>query len=90
MEVPEQKGKRSFINALSPYTSDLNINQFQKIMKRVNNCKASAWKCSSCPLSTFKRCYAKTVEVLQKEAFLKYRDRPEWKKEQERINKETK
>jgi len=90
MKPPKQKGKRRFINALSPDLSDTNIGQFQKIMKRVNNCNATSWKCSSCPLPVYKKCYAKTVRVLQMEAFKKYRDRPEYKKEQEKINKEMK
>ena len=80
MQPPKQKGKRRFINALSPDTSDTNINRFQKIMKRVNNCKASSWKCSACPLSVSKKCYSKAARVLLIEALKKYGDTPQMKR----------
>ena len=88
MDIPIQKGKRRFINTLSPNTSDVNIDQFQKVMKRVNNCNTSAWKCQACHLPVYKRCYGKAVHEIQMMALAKYKDDPRWRKEQNRIDNE--
>ena len=88
LSKPNTKGKRRIIKAISTDTSDLNIDRYQQIVKRANNCKASSWKCSSCHVPTINKCYAKARKALENMAFLKYRDRPEYKKEQEKIEKE--
>jgi len=82
------KGKRKIFSVFDPNSNDLNIPQVQVLMKRINNCKATSWKCTSCPIRISSRCFAKVRQYLNTQAMLKYRDRPEYKKEQEKINRE--
>ena len=90
MQVPKKKlkGKRRLLRQFKPDVSDTNIAYIQKRMKRANNCKATSWKCSSCSIPTLAKCYAKMEYDLQMEAMKKYKDRKEYKKEQEKINRE--
>jgi len=90
MQVPKEKlkGKRLILRQFVPETSDLNIPHIQQLMKKINNCKASSWKCKTCPIGRLAKCFAKVTHHLNMEAFLKYRNKPEYKKEQEKINRE--
>ncbi len=85
---PNTKGKRRIVKALSPDVSDVNISQYQKIVKRANNCNATSWKCSSCTVPQINRCQAKAQNAINMMAFKKYHDRPEYRKEQEKIDSE--
>ena len=87
-QKPNTKGKRRIIKAISSDTSDVNIDRYQQIVKRANNCKASSWKCSSCHVPTINKCYTKARRALEMMAFQKYHNRPEYRKEQEKKNKE--
>lgn len=90
MQVPKEKlrGKRQVLNLFEPDVSDLNIPHIQRLMKKINNCKATSWKCKSCPIPTLARCFSNVTKYLQMEAFKKYRNKPEYKKQQEKINRE--
>ncbi len=80
MQVPKQKGKRKIINILSPSESDLNNRDYQKVLQRTNNCKATSWRCSQCPIKTHMECVRKVQEYYQMEAFKKYKDDPRYRK----------
>jgi len=90
VQVPQEKlrGKRQVLRRFEPDISDVNIPEIQKRMRRANNCKATSWKCSSCPIPVLAKCFNKMVQDLQMEVFKKYKDRPEYKKQQEKINRE--
>jgi hypothetical protein len=53
---------------------------FQKRMRRVNNCKATSFKCAYCHFKIRMRCFKKTVKSFQLEALQKYGDTPQMKK----------
>lgn len=60
-------------------------------MKSLNNCIiVGVIGCSSCHLPKFARCWEKVRKELQFEAFMKIKDTPQFKREQERINNEIK
>ena len=85
---PNTKGKRRIVKTLGSDVSDVNISQYQKIVKRANNCKATSWKCGSCSVPQINRCQAKAQNAINTMAFKKYHDRPEFRKEQEKIDNE--
>ena len=82
MEVPEKlkKGKNVLIKVLTPNSSEINMPAFQKRMRRVNNCNATSWKCSSCHFKTRMNCFNKTIKSFQLEALQKYGDTPQMRK----------
>jgi len=85
MSLKILKGKRSIVNVIAS-NPDL-----QKRMRIANNCKSVGyWGCSNCTIPTLARCFKKVRNDLMLEAFIKYRDHPNYKKEQEKINKELK
>lgn len=80
MQVPEQKGKRKIINLLSPSASDLESSEFQKVLRRTTNCKATSWKCTQCTVRQLSVCIGKVRDYYQMEAFKKYKDDPKYRK----------
>ena len=68
--LPNTKGKRRIIKALGTGVADVNISEYQKVVKRANNCKATSWKCQSCPVPTINRCQAKAQKALNMRALL--------------------
>jgi hypothetical protein len=77
MKLPQ--GQHKIFNVLSPSSSEIDMPQFQKIMRRVNNCKATLWKCSTCHFSQRSICLHKVKHELQMEALRKYGDTPQMK-----------
>jgi hypothetical protein len=87
MKLPQ--GQHKIINVLSPNSSELDMPQFQILMRRANNCKATLWKCSACNFKKRADCLAKVRNHLQMEALKKYGDTPQMKQAiDERIKKE--
>jgi len=85
MSLKILKGKRSIVNVIASSP------ELQKRMRIANNCKAAGyWGCGNCTIPTLARCFKKVRNDLMFEAFIKYRDYPNYKKEQEKINKELK
>jgi hypothetical protein len=77
MKLPQ--GQHRIIKVLSPSSSELDMPQFQKIMRRVNNCKATLWKCSVCHFAQRSICLSNVRNHLQIEALKKYGDTPQMK-----------
>lgn len=83
--MDDLKGKRAIIKAF-----DKNPNLLRR-MKELNNCIiVGTLGCSSCHIPKFARCWEKVRRELQREAFLKFRNTPQFKKEQERLENEIK
>ena len=82
MDVPKnyKQGKNTLINVLTPDSKEINMPVFQKRMKRVNNCKATSWKCATCIPKKRWVCFQNTVKSFQLEALQKYGDTPQMKK----------
>lgn len=78
--LPDKKGKRKIINLLSPSSSDVNNSDFQRLLKRINNCKATYWKCGQCTVKQLSKCIDSVRQHYQMKAFLKYKDDPEYRK----------
>lgn len=76
------KGKRAIINIIA---KDPNL---QRRMRETNNCKAVGFWCKNCPVPTFHRCWDKVRRELVMEAFIKVKDTPTYKREQEKIEKD--
>ena len=77
MKLPQ--GQHKVINVLTPSSDEIDMPQFQKIMRRANNCNATLWKCSSCRFTKRSVCLAKVRLHLQMEALKKYGDTPQMK-----------
>ncbi len=86
MNQQTAKGKRKIVEVLTPSTTVIPT-RYQELMKRINNCKATSfWGCKSCTIPTLGRCMDKVRQHLQTEAFKKYHETENYKKEQERLN----
>jgi len=60
-------------------------------MKELNNCMiVGVMGCSSCHLPKFVRCWDKVRREIQFEAFRKFKDTPQFKREQEKLLNEMK
>jgi len=53
---------------------------YQKLMRRVNGCKATYWKCSYCRGVKLKQCSKRVREYIQMEVYKKYKDTPAYRK----------
>ncbi len=77
-------GKRAILESLvnNPY--------LVRIMREVNNCVAAGTGCRVCTVRKLSQCWSKARAELQKQAYKKYMDKPEIKREHERFIKENK
>ncbi len=78
MGLPQ--GQHKIFNVLTPNSSELDMPQFQKLMRRANNCNATLWKCSTCYFPKRANCLANVRNHLQLEALRKYGNTPQMKK----------
>jgi len=83
------QGKNLLIRSLTPNSKEVNMTAFQKRMRRVNNCKATSFKCAYCLPTRRWKCMQNTIRSYQLEALKKYGDTPQMRKAiDERIKQE--
>jgi tryptophanyl-tRNA synthetase len=73
-------GKRKIVNLFSAHPNELDMPEFQRIVKRVNNCKASYWNCKNCTIRQLSKCLTRARQHIEYKAFMKYKDTPEYRK----------
>ncbi len=79
------QGKKRIVKLLSPSSNELNMPQYQKLLRRINNCNATSWACSACHLPQQGICMDKVRKHLQTVALKQYNDKSEYRKEQEKL-----
>ena len=78
-------GKKRIIKLLTSSSNELAMPQYQKLLRRMNNCNATSWACSACHLPQQNICMNKFRMYLQTEALKEHKDKPEYRKEQARL-----
>ncbi len=86
MNLPKGQGKKRIVNMLTPSASELAMPQYQKLLKRINNCNATIWACNACTVPQIGRCMDKVRQYLQTQAFKQYHETEQFRKQQEKLS----